>query len=137
MRQAIILAGGKGTRLRERLNGLPKPLIDIVGTPLLERQILLAKQYGFDDILILVNHAAQHIVDFCAQRNNWGINVACIDDGDPRGTAGATLAIMDRLADEFLVIYGDTMLAVDLVYIAILIRALWQHRKNRRGLRGF
>ncbi|MBK3732873.1 D,D-heptose 1,7-bisphosphate phosphatase [Azospirillum brasilense] len=114
MRQAVILAGGKGTRLRERLGGLPKPLIDIVGMPLLERQILLAKQHGIDDILILVNHAAEHIVDFCARRDNWGLNIACIDDGEPRGTAGATLAILDRLADEFLVIYGDTMLEVDL-----------------------
>ncbi|WP_143271969.1 HAD-IIIA family hydrolase [Azospirillum brasilense] len=114
MRQAVILAGGKGTRLRERLGGLPKPLIDIVGMPLLERQILLAKHHGIDDILILVNHAAEHIVDFCARRDNWGLNIACIDDGEPRGTAGATLAILDRLADEFLVIYGDTMLEVDL-----------------------
>lgn len=114
MRQAVILAGGKGTRLRERLGDLPKPLIDIAGMPLLERQILLAKRYGFDDILILVNYAAQHIIDFCARKDNWGLNIACIDDGEPRGSAGATLAVLDRLDDEFLVIYGDTMLEVDL-----------------------
>ena len=114
MRQAVILAGGKGTRLRERLGDLPKPLIDIVGVPLLERQILLAKRYGFNDVLILVNYASRQIVDFCIRRDNWGLNITCIDDGEPRGTAGATLAIMDKLADEFLVIYGDTMLEVNL-----------------------
>ncbi len=114
MKQVVILAGGKGTRLRERLGGLPKPLIDICGIPLLERQILLAKQHGFTHVIILVNHAAEHIVEYCRSKQNWGLEVACIDDGVPRGTAGATLAVLDRLADEFLVMYGDTMMAVDL-----------------------
>lgn len=114
MKQVVILAGGKGTRLRERLGNLPKPLVDICGTPLLERQVLLAKQYGIARALILVNHAAESIVDYCASKQNWGLDIECIDDGIPRGTAGATLAVFDRLADEFLVMYGDTMLAVDL-----------------------
>lgn len=114
MKQAVILAGGKGTRLQERLNGLPKPLIDICGQPLLERQVLLCKAYGFSDILILVNHAAEKIRSFCASKNNWGLSVTCIDDGEPRGTAGAVLAITNCLADDFLVLYGDTMLSVDL-----------------------
>ncbi len=114
MKQVVILAGGKGTRLRERLGNLPKPLIDICGIPLLERQVLLAKQHGFTNILILVNHAAAYIVDYCASKQNWGLDVSCIDDGSPRGTAGATLAVFDQLADEFLVMYGDTMLQVDL-----------------------
>jgi len=114
VKQVVILAGGKGTRLAERLNGLPKPLIDICGVPLLERQILLAKRYGFTDVLVLVNHAAQFIIDFCASRHNWGLRLTCLDDGVPRGTAGATLAALDHLAEEFLVMYGDTMLEVDL-----------------------
>jgi len=114
LKQAVILAGGKGTRLRERLGGLPKPLIDLCGVPLLERQVLLAKQHGFTHVLILVNHAAERILDYVASKGGWGLEVDCIDDGRPRGTAGATLACFDRLADEFLVIYGDTMLEVDL-----------------------
>jgi histidinol-phosphate phosphatase family protein len=112
--QLVILAGGKGTRLRERLGPLPKPLIDICGLPLLERQILLARKHGFTKALILVNHAADYIRAFCEEKRNWGLNVDCIDDGEPRGTAGATLACFDRLAPEFLVMYGDTMLEVDL-----------------------
>lgn len=114
MKQVVILAGGKGTRLRERLGNLPKPLIDLCGMPLLERQILLAKQYGITRVLILVNHASDQIIDFCARRDHWGMDIRCVDDGIPRGTAGATLAVFDHLADEFLVMYGDTMLAVDL-----------------------
>ena len=114
MRQVVILAGGKGTRLKERLGDLPKPLIDVCGTPLLEHQILLVKRYGFDRILILVNHKAQQIVDFCESRGNWGIAVQCIDDQVPLGTAGAVLNVFDLLEEQFLVMYGDTMLEVDL-----------------------
>lgn len=114
MKQAIILAGGKGTRLQERLQGLPKPLIDICGKPLLERQIELLKSDGFDQILILVNHGAQQIMDFCQSRDQWNIDIQCIDDGTPLSTAGATIKILPLLADDFLVVYGDTMLDIDL-----------------------
>lgn len=114
MKQVVILAGGKGTRLRERLGDLPKPLIDVCGVPLLERQILLAKRYGFSDILILVNYRAEKIQEYCASKDNWGLEIKCIDDGEPRGTAGAVLQVFDQLSDEFLIMYGDTMLEVDL-----------------------
>jgi histidinol-phosphate phosphatase family protein len=124
MRQAVILAGGKGTRLRERLNGLPKPLVKIGGVPLLEHQLLLAKRHGFDRILLLVNYAAERIVEYCVARGNWGIEVECIDDGEPLGTAGAVLSAFDRLDDAFLVIYGDTMLGVDLTRLCAFHRSL-------------
>ncbi len=114
MKQAIILAGGQGTRLRERLGQLPKPLIDICGVPLLERQITLLKTYGFTKILVLVNYEAQKIIEFCNSRDNWGIQIDCINDGQALGTAGAVLGAWDQLDHEFLVVYGDTMLDVDL-----------------------
>ena len=114
MKQAVILAGGKGMRLRERLGDLPKPLVDLCGMPLLERQVLLLKRYGFTSVVVLVNYRAEAIEQFCASRGNWGLDVRCVDDGEPRGTAGAVLEILDTLAAQFLVVYGDTMLQVDL-----------------------
>ena len=114
VKQAIILAGGKGTRLAARLNGLPKPLIDIAGKPLLERQIDLLKRAGIDEVVLLVSHEAEVIRKFCETHHNWGLKTILIDDGVPLGTAGATLAAWDYLADDFLVVYGDTMLEVDL-----------------------
>mgnify|MGYP003585401744 FL=1 len=86
--QAVILAGGKGTRLAERLNGRPKPLVDVRGVPLLERQILALEQYGVDDVVVLVNHAADQIQKFFSERK-FASRVRLIDDGAPRGTAGA------------------------------------------------
>jgi histidinol-phosphate phosphatase family protein len=114
MKQVAILAGGKGTRLSERLAGKPKPLIDVDGVPLLERQILLVKKYGFTRVLLLVNHAASQLIEYCRVKGNWDLDLEILDDGEPRGTAGAILAAYDRLEREFLVMYGDTMLEVDL-----------------------
>ncbi|MCC5870642.1 MAG: NTP transferase domain-containing protein, partial [Gammaproteobacteria bacterium] len=57
-RQAIILAGGKGTRLQSRLQGRPKPLVEVGDRPLLEHQMQLLKRYGFETVLVLVNHTA-------------------------------------------------------------------------------
>jgi D,D-heptose 1,7-bisphosphate phosphatase len=114
MSQLIILAGGKGTRLKSRLGDLPKPMIDVVGKPLIERQILLAKQYGFTDILILLGYGADAIRAFCGDGSKWNVNITYSEETTPLGTAGATFAAYELLADRFLVMYGDTMLNVDL-----------------------
>lgn len=117
MPQAVILAGGKGTRLAPRLNGAPKPLVEIGGKPLLERQLLLLKEYGIRSVCLLVNHRAEDISAFCRANGNFGLALTLVDDGEPRGTAGAFLAARPRLEDgedDALVLYGDTLLNVDL-----------------------
>lgn len=114
MRQAVILAGGKGTRLAERLNGLPKPLVDIDGVPLLQRQILALKAHGFGKIVVLVNYRADAIEEFLAENAHFGIEIKCIDDGEPRGTAGAVYDALEHLESRFLVVYGDTLFDIDL-----------------------
>ena len=114
MKEVLILAGGKGTRLRERLGDMPKPLIDLAGTPLLERQIVFLRKYGYKNIFILVNYQAQYIEKFCKQKKFLDLNICIIDDGEPLGTAGATLNIIDRLQDQVLIVYGDTVFDIDL-----------------------
>lgn len=113
-RQLVILGGGKGTRLASRLGGLPKPLVDIGGLPLLQRQIEHARTYGVEQVLVLVNHRAECIQEFFRDNENFGLDLICIDDGEPRGTAGAVLAVLPQLAPDVLVMYGDTLLNVDL-----------------------
>lgn len=116
MVQAIILAGGKGTRLASRLNGKPKPLVDVEGVPLLKRQIDTLIANGIDDIILLVNHAADQISDFIALQK-FSCPVRLVDDGDPRGTAGAALACVKDLAERFVVVYGDTLFDVDVAHM--------------------
>lgn len=118
MKQAVILAGGKGTRLATRLNGLPKPLIDVDGIPLLRRQIDQLTASGIDDIVLLVNHRADAVQAFVDGLSLPNLTIRLFDDGEPRGTAGAVLAILDALADRFFVIYGDTLFNVDLAAMA-------------------
>ena len=77
--QAVIIAGGQGTRLRERVGDLPKPLVDIGGRPLLEHQVLLARQFGFSDILLLTGYGARRIEEHCG-------------DGAPVGGCGFATA---------------------------------------------
>lgn len=114
-RQAVILAGGKGTRLASRLDGAPKPLIDVDGLPLLERQIRALAAYGFDDVIILVNYRADAIEGFCRTLDMPKVNVTVVQDGNgARGTAGAVWDAVGLLHDRFLVIYGDTLFDIDL-----------------------
>jgi len=114
MRQAIILAGGKGTRLQARLGDIPKPMVNIAGKPLLEHQILLAKQHDFSHIIITVHYQAEKIKAYFGDGKKWNLTIEYIEEQQPLGTAGAILANLNYLADNFLVMYGDTMLNVDL-----------------------
>ena len=114
MRQAIILAGGKGTRLKDRLGDLPKPMIPVAGKPLLEHQIELARQHGFTDVLLFVHYRADLIQAHFGDGSRWGVRVKYVVEKEPLGTAGAVMAGMAELADRFAVLYGDTMVNVDL-----------------------
>lgn len=115
MTQAVILAGGKGTRLASRLAGRPKPLIDVDGVPLLRRQIESLAERGVDDVVLLVNHAADQIETFVAGAN-LPARVTLVDEVEPKGTAGATLACLDRLEERFVVVYGDTLFDLDIAH---------------------
>ena len=114
MRQAVILAGGKGTRLKDRLGDLPKPMIPVAGKPLLEHQIELARQHGFTDVLLFVHHRADLIQAHFGDGSRFGLQVDYVVEQEPLGTAGAILAGFDKLAERFAVLYGDTMVNVDL-----------------------
>ena len=118
MKQLIILAGGKGTRLKDRLGDLPKPMIPIGGTPLLEHQVGLARQYHYTDLVFFVHHRADLIEKHFGDGSKWGVRICYVLEKEPLGTAGAVLAGLEQLAERFIVLYGDTMVNVDLERIA-------------------
>jgi histidinol-phosphate phosphatase family protein len=114
MKQAIILAGGAGTRLRDRLGDLPKPMILIAGRPLLEHLVELCLRHGFTDLVFFVHYRADLIEQHFGDGSKWGVRIRYVIEREPLGTAGAVFAGLDQLAERFLVLYGDTMVNVDL-----------------------
>ena len=72
--QAIILAGGKGTRLKQLTSEIPKPMIPIGGKPIIEHQINCLVENGIEKIIITVNHLKKPLIDFIEDRN-WGIEI--------------------------------------------------------------
>jgi histidinol-phosphate phosphatase family protein len=112
--KAVILAGGKGSRLATRSNGLPKPLVPVNGKPMLEHQLELMARHGVEQVTVLCGYGAALIHEFCGDGSRWGLQLQCLDETLPLGTAGAVIAALDQLPDEFLVTYGDTVLNVDL-----------------------
>jgi histidinol-phosphate phosphatase family protein len=115
--QAIIIAGGMGTRLKARLGDMPKPLIPIGGKPLLVHQIKLAKRHGFTEIVVFACYRPDLIEAELKDGSPWGVKVRYEIEQTPLGTAGAVLAGLSSLAEQFLVFYGDTMVNVDLARI--------------------
>lgn len=110
---AVILAGGKGTRLKSVTGDIPKPLVDFGGEPLLAFQIRHLKNQGIKNLIITVGYGADMIMDFCQQNNDFGINITYIHEDEPLGTAGAVIANLKTLPNEFFVVYSDTVLGVD------------------------
>ncbi len=111
-RRAIILAGGKGTRLRPYTVVLPKPLMPIGEYPILEVIIRQLVQAGFDHITLAVNHQAEIIKAFFQNGERWGIRIDYSLEDQPLGTMGPLRLIQD-LPEHFLVMNGDILTDLD------------------------
>jgi histidinol-phosphate phosphatase family protein len=112
--QAVILAGGKGTRLAKALGmDIPKPMAPVLGVPLLQRTVESLRDQGIKDILILVHHRADVVRDHFGDGGKFGVSIRCLEEKTPRGTAGALLDALPYLEEEFLVVYGDTLVDLD------------------------
>ena len=111
----VILAGGFGSRLRPVIGDqVPKPMAPISGKPLLEHQISVCQEHGFTNILLLLHHLPEVITGYFGDGSDFGVQLHFAIESTPRGTAGAIFDNLDKLTDPFIVIYGDTMLDVDL-----------------------
>jgi len=112
--QAVILAGGMGTRLREITGDtLPKPLVPVNGRPLLDHHLTHLAQNGVTSVVLLTGFGGDQIESFCGDGSRWNLHVRCIRESVPRGTAGAVFDALDQLDERFLVVYGDTVFDFD------------------------
>lgn len=107
-KRAIILAGGKGTRLKPYTVSLPKPLVPLGDRPILERVVNQLKSHGFDHITITVNHMADIIKAFFNDGSKWGIKIDYTMENQPLSTMGP-LTLVPDLPENFLVMNGDVL----------------------------
>lgn len=115
LKKAVILAGGKGTRLKSISETIPKPMMPVAGKPLLEYQIELCKKYGLKEVILIVNHLKDGIIDYFGNGENWGIKVSYFEEPAPLGTVGGVKDIEKQLTEDFLVLYGDVIMEMDLL----------------------
>ena len=106
--KAVVLAGGKGTRLAPYTNILPKPLMPIGEMPILEVLIHQMKQACVDDVILTVGHMASLLQAFFQNGDKFGVNISYSYEEEPLGTAGP-LSLIENLNETFMVTNGDVL----------------------------
>jgi len=108
-----ILAGGRGTRLGDRVRNIPKPLVEVAGAPFLVHQLRLLASHGVTDIVLCVGYLAEMILERIGT-TCCGIRITYqFDAPGPGGTLSAIRDALDALGERFLVLYGDAYLRID------------------------
>lgn len=113
MKQAVILCGGKGTRLKSLTKDTPKPLVEVSGVPLLDRTIRLLAAHGVEKVLLLAGHLSEKIIRHYSEGKAYGIEVEIFVEDTPLGTAGALTLVKDKLEEDFFIFYGDIFIDFD------------------------
>ena len=112
--KAIIMAGGKGTRLMPLTNSIPKPMVNIIDKPVLEYVINLCKNHGITEIGITLGYLPDAIVDYFGDGKKFGVNITYFFEDEPLGTAGGVKNAEGYLGEDFVVLSGDAYSEIDL-----------------------
>lgn len=120
--QAVILAGGLGTRLKPFTEKIPKPLVSVAGHPFLHWQLLYLRDQGVRDVLLLLAHMGNLIEEHFLAHPVDGMRLAFVHEPEPLGTGGALRHAIARLNGEFWLFNGDSFLWADLEVMANYVR---------------
>jgi len=113
--KAVIMAGGEGKRLKAVTGELPKPMVPLLGRPVMEHIILLLREYGFKDICVSAKYRAEDIMEYFGDGSSLGVKLQYRIEAEPLGTAGGVKNCEDFYGGEdFLVISGDAACDFDL-----------------------
>ncbi len=124
--KAVIMAGGMGTRLRPVTGGAPKPMVPLLGVPIMEHIINLLRAHGFTELCAALKYRAGDIMAYFGDGSRFGVNLQYRIEQEALGTAGGVKNCADFYGDEdFLVISGDAACDFDL---GVLMRAHQQRR---------
>jgi mannose-1-phosphate guanylyltransferase len=111
--QAVILAGGLGTRLWPVTKQIPKPMVPIAGAPYLEHQLRFLAKQRITDVVLLTGYLGSQIEEHFGAGEALGLNIRYSREPHPLGTGGALREARYLLADLFVLIYGDSYLPID------------------------
>lgn len=123
--KAIILAGGKGTRLKPYTTNFPKPLMPVGDKPILEIVINNLREAGILDIYITIGHLSEMFRLFFGDGSKFGVNIKYSVEDKPLGTAGPIKLLKNELDEDFIVMNGDILSDLDFSEL------LDFHKKNR------
>src|SRR5262252_10078036 len=123
--KAVVMAGGEGSRLRPLTVTRPKPMVPIVGRPVMEHILNLLKSHGITDIVVTVQYMASAIEDYFGDGSQLGLRINYSREEVPLGTAGSVKNAEELLDEPFLVISGDALTDYDLTNI------IKYHREKR------
>lgn len=122
--RAILMAGGEGTRLRPITGGSPKPLVPLLGKPIMGHILELLRQHSFDEICVTLRYRAGDIIQAFGDGSLWGVRLRYMLETEPLGTAGGVKNCADFIGGEdVLIISGDAACDFDL-------SALWRAHKE-------
>ncbi len=116
--QAVILAGGRGTRLRPYTTVIPKPLMPVGEYPILEILLRQLTHAGIREVFLAVGHMGHLLQAFFQDGQRFGLDITYSFEEAPLGTAGPIALLADRLEDDFLVLNGDLLTTLD--YLKLL-----------------
>jgi len=107
--KAVILVGGKGTRLKPLTDKTPKCLLEVQGKTITEHLFDLLKKYSVKDVILSVGYMKEKVIDYYGDGSKFGINISYIEEDEPLGTAGPLRLAKNQLNDSFIVTNGDEL----------------------------
>lgn len=128
--KAVIMAGGRGTRLSAVTRDIPKPMVPVGGMPVLEYELSMLREQGFTDVIMTLGHLGHVIMDYFGDGSGvspatgepFGVHIEYFVEETPLGNAGALLPLRERLSDDFLLLNGDVVFSADLRRMVALHR---------------
>jgi mannose-1-phosphate guanylyltransferase len=112
--KAVLLVGGKGTRLSPLTENRPQSTLPVLNRPALEHTIAYLKKYGIRDIIITLSYLPEVIEDYFGDGENYGVKLTYFMEEEPRGTAGAVKNAESYLDSSFFVLSGDVYTNINL-----------------------
>lgn len=119
--QALVLAGGRGTRLGALTESCPKPLLPVAGRPFLAYLIARLARLGIDDVILSTGYQAPLVRRTLPEGRTLGVNLRHCVETEPAGTGGAVRLASSLLAERFLVLNGDTLFDADVQSLARML----------------